>query len=158
MAALLRLMAKAILVAMSLFSFLFGSCAKQSAQPAASDQPVTKFRAGQIWAFKTPVNQPNAKLVVLRVENGGKLGTIVHIALTGLSYGEGQNTIRHLPFAERAIEQSVTKLERESGPVPDFAEGYQMWRDAFDAGKAGVFTITVAEACDMVTGVVRGGK
>ena len=59
MAALRPPMAKAILVAMSLFSFLFGSCAKQSAQPAASAQPIAKFRAGQIWAFKTSSAQPN---------------------------------------------------------------------------------------------------
>jgi hypothetical protein len=151
-------MNKAVLVTMGLFSFLFGSCARQSAEPTVSDQPVTKFRAGQVWAIKTPLDQPKAKLVVLRVESDGKLGTIVHIAVTGVSYGNGQNTIRHLPFAERAIEQSVTTLDRESGPVLDFAEGYQLWREAFDAGKAGVFTITVAEACDAVTGIARDRK
>jgi hypothetical protein len=35
------------------------------------------------------------------------------------------NARQHLPFAEAAVERSVTTLERESGPVPDFAEGYQ---------------------------------
>ena len=63
-----------------------------------------------------------------------------------------------MPFAESAIERSVTSLERESGPVPDFAEGYQQWRQAFDAGKGGVFTITVAEAFDAVTSIARNQK
>ena len=124
---------------MGLCSFLFGSCSRQP------DPPASRFHAGQVWAFRPPANQPHARLTVLRVESGGKHGTIVHIAISGVSYGEGQTQIQHLPFAEAAVERSVTTLERESGPVPDFAEGYLQWRQAFDAGKGGIFTGTVAE-------------
>lgn len=143
---------------MGLLSFLFGSCSKPPLEPSASDKPPSKFRPGQVWAIKPPPDQPNAKLTVLHVEDGGKLGTIVHIALSGVSYGSGQTSISHLPFAESAIEQSVTTLERESGPVPDFSEGYRLWREAFDAGKGGIFTITVADAFDAVTSVARNRK
>ena len=75
-----------------------------------------------------------------------------------VSYGNGQTHIQHLPFAESAIERSVTALERESGPVPDFADGYREWRQAFDEGKGGVFAITVAEAFDGVTSIARNQK
>jgi hypothetical protein len=134
---------------MGLLSFLLGACSKQ---PAA---PTSKFQAGQVWAFTPPTNQPNAKLTILRVESDGKLGTIVHIAISGVSYGDGQTTIQHLPFAESAIAKSITTLERESGPVPDFEDGYRQWRQAFVAGKGGVFTITVAEAFDAVTSIAQ---
>lgn len=137
---------------MGLLSLLFGSCSQQPTPPAS------RFHAGQVWAFTPPANQPNARLIILRVESGGKFGTIVHIALSGLSYGDGHTQIQHLPFAESAIEQSITTLERESGPVPDFAEGYRQWRQAFDAGKAGIFTISVAEAFDIVTSSERDHK
>src|SRR6476619_4962911 len=98
-------MTRTLFIAMGLLTFLFGGCSKQSAPPAS------KFRAGQVWSFTPPTNQPNARLTVLRVESGGKLGTIVHIALSGVSYGNGQTTISHLPFAESAVDQSVTTLE-----------------------------------------------
>lgn len=143
---------------MGLLSFLFGSCSNPSAHPNSSAPPQSRFRAGQIWAFRTPADQPNAKLTILKVEDGGKSGTIVHIALSGVSYGDGQTTVGHLPFAEAAIEQSVTTLERESGPVPDFAEGYRLWREAFDAGQGGVFRISVAEAFDAVNSAARNRK
>ena len=78
--------------------------------------------------------------------------------MSDVSYGDGQTRIPHLPFAESAIEQSVTTLERESGPVPDFAEGYRLWREAFDAGKGGVFSIAVADAFDAVTSIARNAK
>jgi hypothetical protein len=145
-------MTRTLFIAMGLLSFLFGGCSKQPAPPTF------KFHAGQVWAFTPPTNQPNARLTVLRVESGGKLGTIIHIAISGVSYGDGQTQIQHLPFAEAAVERSVTTLERESGPVPDFAEGYKQWRQAFDAGKGGIFTITVAEAYDAVTSIARDHK
>lgn len=96
--------------------------------------------------------------MILKVEEGGKLGTIVHIALSGLNYGDGQTRIPHLPFAESAIEKSVVSLEQESGPIPDFSEGYRLWREAFDAGKGGVFTISAAEAFEAVTSIARQTK
>jgi hypothetical protein len=145
-------MTKTLFIAMGLLSFLFGGCSKQPTPPAS------KFRAGQVWAFTPPTNQPNARLTVLRVEDGGKLGTIVHIAISGVSYGDGQTQIQHLPFAESAVERSVATLERESGPIPDFADGYHQWRQAFDAGKGGIFTITVAETFDAVTSIARDHK
>jgi hypothetical protein len=139
-------------ICMGLLSFFFGGCSKPAAPPAS------KFHAGQIWAFTPPTNQPNAKLTVLRVEDGGKLGTIVHVAISDVMYGNGQTQINHMPFAEAAVERSITTLERESGPVPDFLEGYRQWRKAYDAGKGGIFTISVAEAFDAVTSVARERK
>jgi hypothetical protein len=141
-------MARTLLIAMGLLSFLFGGCSKQLA-------PTSKFHAGQVWAFTPPTNQPNAMLTVLRVENGGKLGTIVHIAISGVTYGNGQTQIEHMPFAEAAVERSVTTLERESGPVPDFEDGYREWRRVFDAGKGGIFTIPVAEAYEAAISIAR---
>jgi hypothetical protein len=142
-------MIKVIFIAMGLFSFLSGGCSKPPPAPAS------KFHPGQVWAFTPPANQPNARLTVLHVENGGKLGTIVHVAISGVSYGDGQTNIQHLPFAEAAVDRSVTILEHESEPVPDFSAGYREWRQAFDAGKGGIFTISVAEAFDAVTGIFR---
>ena len=54
-------------------------------------------------------------------------------------------TISHLPFAVAAIDDSVVKIESTT-PMPDFREGYDMWRSAFDQKKAGVWTAPVAEA------------
>ena len=151
-------MNKTLLTTIGLLLILFVACSKQPVQPAASGQPASRFRAGQVWAFKTPPDLPNAKLTVLLVEDGGKVGTIVHVALSGVSYGKGQTTIPHLPFAESAVEQSVTTLERATGPIPDFSEGYQIWREAFDAGQGGVFSIPVADTYEAMAGVVREKK
>lgn len=56
------------------------------------------------------------------------------------------------------VERSVNTLGRESGPVPDLADGYRRWRQAFEAGKGGIFTISVAEAFDAVIRIARDHK
>jgi hypothetical protein len=44
-----------------------------------------------------------------------------------------------MPFAEPAMERSVTTLAGAKVSLPSFQEGYDEWRRAFDAGKGGVF-------------------
>ncbi len=124
------------------------------------DNTLPKFSGGQVWAFETPADQPDAKVTVLRVEDGGPaLGTIVHIAVSPVTLAGRGTTIGHLPFTESAMEQSVTELESESQPIEESAlEGYRGWRQAFDAGEAGVFTLSVAEAVGAVLTTVRDGQ
>jgi len=161
---------------MGLFSFLFGSCSKKSDVTVVdvntkktvgavdsvaahlTETTESRFHPGQVWAFKPPAEHPNARLTILRVEDGAKVGRIVHIAISRVMYGDGHTRIPHLPFSEAAIEGSVTTLDSEVSPVPDYAEGYQQWRSAFDAGKGGVFTIPVAEAYSAVTGALPQKK
>ncbi len=54
-----------------------------------------------------------------------------------------------------ALEKSGLKLLKEKVDLPDFEEGYQMWRQAHDAGKAGAFSVTVAEGIGAMETVVN---
>jgi len=113
--------------------------AQSSIPPVAS-----KYHPGQVWNFKTPRDQPDAKLTILLVESYPKIGTVVHVAVSGVHLPRDNTTVPHMPFAESAIDQSVTALVLESGPVPDFHEGYAEWQRA----KGGVFTISVADGLE----------
>jgi hypothetical protein len=44
----------------------------------------------------------------------------------------------------------VTTMIAKDLPLPDFAPSYAEWRRAFESGKGGVFTITVAKGVDFV--------
>jgi hypothetical protein len=137
---------------MGLFSSLFGSCSEpQPGSPGATQHPASRLRVGQVWAIKTPSEEPDVRLTILHVESRPQIGTIVHVALSGLALSNGQGTVEHMPFTEAAIESSVTSLIQESGPLPDFHEGYELWREA----NGGVFTIEVAEALDAIELAVK---
>lgn len=106
-----------------------------------------KYRPGQVWAFEGDASEPDAVVTILQTDvlEQGKT-CIVHIAVTGIRLPKGGTSISHMPFAEEALDRSVTDLLKAEGPVPDFKAGYDLWR----WGRGGHFTVSVREAIDGV--------
>lgn len=116
-----------------------------------------KYKPGQKWSYKTRPGEEDSYLIVLKVDKDPQLGDIIHIALRKLKMknerladGSFSENVNHMPFSQEAIDKSGLKLLEEKTGLPDFAEGYQMWREAFDAKRAGVYSITVAEAVNVM--------
>jgi hypothetical protein len=115
---------------------------------------MSRFAAGQLWDYHTRPSDDGSRIRVLRVDVTPHAGVIVHIAVEGVwlpnPNGERSATIiGFMPVAEASLEQSVTQLVEEDAtfvPAADFVEGYQEWKQAFDAGQAGIWTTPVARA------------
>jgi hypothetical protein len=120
------------------------------------DTNESKYRVGEKWNYQTRQGEEGSLLTILKVESSPKLGVIVHLRLDGLRIesphapGGVSETIAHMPFAEAAIDKSVTNRAETGTLVAADDEGYEEWRRAFDAGDAGVFTITVAEGVQVI--------
>lgn len=116
----------------------------------------SRYKVGQVWSYKTRPNESKSTFIVVKVENDPKLGNIVHIALRDLKIKNPRSpdgitdTMNHLPFAEEAITKSAVKLLKVKQELPDFEEGYNLWREAFNQKRAGIYTITIAEAVKVV--------
>jgi hypothetical protein len=131
----------------------------------AGEIVMSRFAAGQVWSYHTRPGEEDSRLTVVKVEPNERLGTLVHVRLDGVAQKNPHapdgvsRVVHHMPFAEAAIERSVVEL-LDSGPTPtSWEEGYRLWREAFDKGKAGVFTITVAESvsfCEEALARARG--
>ncbi len=136
---------------MGLLSFLFG-CDRQAPPPPPTQSD--NFKPGQVWKYRTRPGEEGSRLIVGKVEQLGTLGAVVHIKLTGLSIKsphapQGITTVMgHAPVTEAKLSESVTTLLSESGDLNGFQEGYDTWLVSYKAGKAGVFTIAVAEIVD----------
>jgi hypothetical protein len=128
---------------------------------------MSRFEPGQVWTYHTRPGEEESRLTVVKVEPHDKVGTIVHIRVDGVAQknphapGGVSRVIHHMPFAAEAIDKSVIELAASDRPVPaSFEEGYRLWKEAFDKGKAGVFTVTVAESitfCEEVLNRPRAG-
>jgi TonB family protein len=123
-----------------------------------------KYKPGQKWSYKTRPGEEDSYLIVLKVDNDAELGNIIHIALRKLKMKNSRNSegvsenVNHMPFSQEALEKSGLKLLEEKTDLPDFAEGYEIWREAFDAKRAGVYSITVAEAVTVIETGLNGRK
>lgn len=111
----------------------------------------TSFAPGQVWRYDTRPGEEQSRIHILRVDDEGARGIIVHIAVSGTHLGP----IGHLPVAPAALEASGLRLESKRAPIPDYEQGYAIWREGFDNGKAGVFTISVAEIVGFVESTIR---
>ena len=130
---------------------MFGGC-DRGALPSTTGNSMTPFAAGQIWTYATRPGEEASRIVICRVEADPKLGQIVHINVTGVHMKNSQapggysSEVGHMPYEGESLRKSVVNLESTGARLPNFEEGYQLWRSAFDEHKAGVWKMAVAEA------------
>jgi hypothetical protein len=115
-----------------------------------------KYKIGQIWDYQARKGEEKSTLTIVGIEKHKNLGTIINIYVGGLKIRNPNadngvsDEIQHLPFSKEAIDKSVTKLAGTTAKLPDYKDGYDEWKTAFDNGEAGIFTITVKEAIDVM--------
>ena len=121
------------------------------------------YAVGQVWSYQSRDHELDSKLYISQVDEEMPIGPVYHIYLDGLSIqnphtADGvQTTFPHAPVSAETLDASVTELlQTRETDLPDVSEGYQMWRDAFDKGEAGVFTISVREIVQFIEDAVNG--
>ncbi len=118
-----------------------------------------EFSPGQVWSYESRPQEEASTLTVLRIDAGEP--RIVHIALEGLNTQMRQpqkgeiHEMGHIPISELALRQSVKILVNSSSPLPEFESGYSEWKSAYEAGKAGYFTIPVAAIVEGIENSVQ---
>lgn len=120
-----------------------------------------KFEPGQVWKYAGRPGEEESTLTILKIEQYEKGGTIIHIRVDGIilfnpNTGRDNLThIGHMPFAEEAISKSVTEIVGLNDNLPDFSQGYNQWKEAWDNGKAGCWTIGIKDAIQGMDSVIR---
>ena len=111
------------------------------------------FLPGQVWQYDTRLGEENSKLTILSVDDDLE-NTIIHVRLDNIHFVNG-GCIRHLPFSADAIMGSLTDFIKHLDAIPDFKEGYDQWKQQFEAGKAGYWKIVVKEALEAIDQVMN---
>lgn len=145
----------------TLFSWLT-SCKGQ--QPDKDNFQDDKFKVGQVWKYNTRIGEENSTITILKVEKYEKDGIVIHIYVSGLNVKNphkptGQSDeIGHLPLSKDAVLKSITTLVSENNKLPDYKEGYNNWKEAFDNNKGGVFSVTVQDVVKYVEEAMSNAK
>jgi hypothetical protein len=125
---------------------------------------IEKFKVGQVWQYKNRAGEDGSTLTILKIEKYEKGDTIIHIRVDGIKIHNPHvpagytDNIGHLPFSEKALAKCVTKLIGQTGNLPDFAEGYNQWKEAWDSGKGGCWTIDLKDAVDGIDSAMQVKK
>ena len=114
------------------------------------------FSVGQVWKYKARPHEGESEITIVALDSDEDLGSIVHIYVSDVDIpnpnAPGGKTlfIGHLPYAKEALRESVTELVGTADSLPDFEDGYKLWKSAFENGEAGVFEVAVSEAIEGV--------
>jgi hypothetical protein len=142
-------------ILLAILTLGLGACSREP-EMTLKDTDRSGFKVGQEWSYKTRPGEEQSTFVVVKVEEAGGSGIIVHISLKGLKVKNVKDpekpsgTISHMPFTEEALKRSVLRVVNEHATLPAFESGYADWRKAFDSGRGGVFDATVAESVGIV--------
>lgn len=127
-----------------------------------TDAGGSRYQVGQVWRYKARLPEIGSTLTIVKIDQDAELGNIIHIGIQNLHMRNphvpaGFTTdFPHLPLSEEALDESVVNLLRTHADLPDYAEGYKMWRKAFDVQEAGIFTLPVAECIDVIEQTLTG--
>ena len=114
------------------------------------------YEAGQLWHYHTRPGEEASRVLINLIEPHDKLGKMIHISVLDVNVKNPHTAsgmtheLPHFPVSEETLQKSLTTLAGRRDILADYREGYEVWKEAFDAGKAGIFTISVAEIVDVV--------
>ena len=133
------------------FVALFLVLGMTTACPQKSEGETTPLKEGQVWKYETRSGEESSRVVIIKIEENENTGTIVHVAIdnirirnpaepTGWKYKIG-----HLPVDERALRKSLVAPDGQDFRPRDMT-GYTKWKEAFQQGKAGVWSLSLADS------------
>jgi hypothetical protein len=114
------------------------------------------FEAGQLWSYHARPGDDASLILIDLVESVPKLGAVYHISVLRVHLPSWKDSSRaetdlpHFPVLKEALEKSVIAHVGDRAPLDAYRTGYNTWRAAFDDGRAGAFTIPIAEVVSIV--------
>lgn len=121
------------------------------------------LKPGQVWTMRSAPN-PSARVIVGRIEPfKGRM--IAHITVRDLDppsgvegFGEdAELTISHIPIALEGAAESLSVMVTPMGEIStDFEQAYNGWKQMADAGQAGIFVESIADAVHDIFAIMRG--
>lgn len=128
---------------------------------AMAEEPMERqYAEGQVWTFRARAGEEGATLLINRIEQDPRFGAIHHISVFGVRLdnprapGGVTTELPHFPVSRETLDKSCLELRGVREPDPDYLPGYAQWREAFDAGQAGVFDIPVDKIVDIVQSAI----
>lgn len=121
----------------------------------------TEYSVGQIWEYKSRNSEENSRVYIVQIDQHEQLGKIYHICVKDTRIknphipGGVQFDLPHAPVDEETLKLSLIKLLGETNELPDISEGYKVWKEAFEAGEAGVFNIPISQIIQYIEDIVQ---
>src|SRR5712672_2392569 len=119
------------------------------------------YKEGQLWSYRSRPGVESSVVLIILIEQHAKIGSIYHISVLQAHLPNLKNGSRltmdlpHFPVSKETLDKSVVSLLGHREILAAYRNGYNIWRAAFDAGRAGVFTLSVAEIVATIEDTIK---
>lgn len=128
-----------------------------NAMPIPSD-----FAVGQLWRCRGRSEREQPTVLINLIENHPLGGRIFHVTLGDLRLRHPQlpgglmTRLDHAPVTAQTFERSAMSFIGMREPDPAFRKGYAEWKQAFDAGRAASFGVSIATVLEILERRMNG--
>ena len=123
----------------------------------------SRYKEGQVWTYHTRPGEGASRVHIVRIDPDDGRGAIYHIYVDRLALKSPlmsagvQDILPHAPVSAASLDASVVGLvETRTSGIPDISKAYAAWREAFDRGRGGVFTLPVSRIVQRIEDIVNG--
>jgi hypothetical protein len=112
------------------------------------------YARGEVWRCRARPWEPEANVQICRIDVEPGVGEIYHVGISGVRVRnpggrfETYSRIPHVPVLRSVLDGSCLDFRFTTILDSDYRRGYLAWRAAFDQGRAGVFSISIADILD----------
>lgn len=113
------------------------------------------FEVGQVWSYYTRPGDELSLVLINCIEEVPNLGVVYHISVlrhvnTSDAPPRRQFELPHLPVLKKSLEASVIEIVGYQKPLDSYRRGYEIWHAAVKEGRAGAFSISIAEIVESI--------
>ncbi|MBL4677030.1 MAG: hypothetical protein JKY70_12615 [Mucilaginibacter sp.] len=113
-----------------------------------------KIEKGQIWTYNNREGEDDSFIVIIKLDDSNSQNPVAHVSTENLSKPGSEEvdtttwSIGHAPVQLGILAGALKTLKgyREI----EFNEGYTYWKEEYDKGKAGVWSIPINEMIDLI--------
>ena len=117
------------------------------------------MEVGQKYSFNIEGSHPNPHFIICKIDKDHSK-EIASIYIGGLKFKNPSSpsgfseTISHVPVDIEPLKSANIKLISDNVAIPEYVEGYNSWRQAFESGEAGYFAIPPERIVEYILGVI----
>jgi hypothetical protein len=118
------------------------------------------YAPGQAWSYRARPGEETSRVAIRRIDQEPEDGEVFHISILGVKLrnhrvpGGMQPAMNHAAVSRTTLDASLLSAEGATDADEHWRDGYAVWRQAYDAGDAGIFDLSIPEILGYIEMVV----
>ncbi|MGN6093971.1 MAG: hypothetical protein ACTHOL_16600 [Luteibacter jiangsuensis] len=118
------------------------------------------YAVGQSWTYRTRPGEEASRVAIRRIGIEPEDGEVFHVSILGVKLrnhrlpGGIQPAMHHAAVSRASLDASLLHPDGQADTEENWRDGYDVWRQAYDNGDAGIFDIPLADVLGYIEMVV----